>query len=572
MSGTKNPINSDDLVDLGEEHHKAGRLQDAESHYRKALEIDPGHPGALYYLASLAYDDGRLPLATQLVEELLRGDPSDAEAWHLRGVIAHKEGSFSSAVECFNKAVALQPAYSQAYYSLGNTLSSAENIDAALVNFQRAATLNPSFAEAHCAIGTLFQEQQHFEQALSSYRHAIQLKPDFELAYQKIGYLFISLEKWDDAIASFRKAIAENVSGGLIHAGLGAALSAINQHHVAIAHFTHAIALTPDYPEVHHHYGNALQALGRFRETLVSYDKALLLKPDYSEVIGKRESVLKNIEQLGERDLLKRELIEADVVTTISKNIDLTSETTQIPSEAPSIQLTYPIAAVENLHYINYQYAPSRFADKKMITIDGHDVRILSQHSEPEVVVFENVLSDTECDLLIDLARPRLAPSKTVNPGSATNYIFSESRTSESGSFVRGENEFLRTIEKRLAVLMNLPVDHGEGMQILHYAVGAQYEPHHDYFDPESVSGSIFLQKTGQRMATLIMYLNDVDDGGETVFPKIDYAVKPRKGCAVYFSYCDAAGKLDYLTLHGGAPVKSGEKWIATKWVRQRAW
>lgn len=65
------------------------------------------------------------------------------------------------------------------------------------------------------------------------------------------------------------------------------------------------------------------------------------------------------------------------------------------------------------------------------------------------------------------------------------------------------------------------------------------------------------------------MSLNDVADGGETVFPEIGLSVVPRRGHAVYFSYCNSRNQVDPRTLHGGAPVRCGEKRIATKWLRQ---
>ena len=70
-------------------------------------------------------------------------------------------------------------------------------------------------------------------------------------------------------------------------------------------------------------------------------------------------------------------------------------------------------------------------------------------------------------------------------------------------------------------------------------------------------------------MGSLVMYLNDVEDGGETIFPEIGFSVIPRRGHAVYFAYCNSRNQGDPLTLHGGAPVRRGEKWIATKWLRQ---
>ena len=72
----------------------------------------------------------------------------------------------------------------------------------------------------------------------------------------------------------------------------------------------------------------------------------------------------------------------------------------------------------------------------------------------------------------------------------------------------------------------------------------------------------------GQRIATLIMYLNDVESGGSTIFPDIGLDVLPHKGNAVFFAYSSERGELDNRTLHGGSPVSGGEKWIATKWIR----
>jgi prolyl 4-hydroxylase len=58
--------------------------------------------------------------------------------------------------------------------------------------------------------------------------------------------------------------------------------------------------------------------------------------------------------------------------------------------------------------------------------------------------------------------------------------------------------------------------------------------------------------------------------GGETEFPELELAVMPRRGRGVYFEYCNADGAVDPRCLHAGRPVTEGEKWVATKWLRQR--
>jgi prolyl 4-hydroxylase len=187
----------------------------------------------------------------------------------------------------------------------------------------------------------------------------------------------------------------------------------------------------------------------------------------------------------------------------------------------------------------------------------------------PRVVLFGNLLAPEECDELVAQSRTKLQRSTVVNPETG-GWDVHEHRTSNGTHFERGENELVRRIETRLSELVGFPVDHGEPLQILNYLVGGEYRPHWDYFDPAQPGNEKVLENGGQRVATLIMYLNDVEAGGSTVFPDIGLDVLPRKGNAVYFAYTTDAGELDKRTLHGGSPVAQGEKWIATKWVRQQ--
>jgi prolyl 4-hydroxylase len=111
---------------------------------------------------------------------------------------------------------------------------------------------------------------------------------------------------------------------------------------------------------------------------------------------------------------------------------------------------------------------------------------------------------------------------------------------------------------------MNIPIAHGEGLQILRYTPGQQYKAHHDFF---SSTNKVV---NNNRISTLVMYLNDVEEGGETFFPQLNFSVSPKKGMAVYFEYFYNDQTLNDLTLHGGAPVITGEKWVATQWMRKQ--
>ena len=193
-------------------------------------------------------------------------------------------------------------------------------------------------------------------------------------------------------------------------------------------------------------------------------------------------------------------------------------------------------------------------------------VHVLASVASPQVVVFGALLSDEECEALIELARPRLARSLTVETRTGGEEVNS-ARTSQGMFFQRGESELIARIEARIARLLNWPVENGEGLQVLRYGPGAEYKPHYDYFDPGEPGTPTILKRGGQRVGTVVMYLGEPEKGGATVFPDIGLEVGPKRGCAVFFSYDRPHPST--RTLHGGAPVIAGEKWIATKWLRQ---
>ena len=201
-----------------------------------------------------------------------------------------------------------------------------------------------------------------------------------------------------------------------------------------------------------------------------------------------------------------------------------------------------------------------------VIDVEGHAVDVVMTLKHPRVVVFGNLLTGAECDELMALARPRLERSETVDTATGGSEV-NAARTSDGMFFDRGEHSVISRLEQRIAVLLNWPVEHGEGLQILRYRPGARYEPHYDYFDPEKSGTPRILERGGQRVGTLVMYLNTPERGGSTTFPDAGLEVAPVRGSAVFFSYDRPHPST--RTLHGGAPVLAGEKWVATKWLRE---
>lgn len=199
---------------------------------------------------------------------------------------------------------------------------------------------------------------------------------------------------------------------------------------------------------------------------------------------------------------------------------------------------------------------------------------------KPRIVLFHNFLSAEECDYLRSIAIPRLHVSTVVDAKTGKG-IKSDVRTS-SGMFlnpVERNYPMIQAIEKRISVYSQIPVENGELIQVLRYEKNQFYRAHHDYF-----SDSFNVKRGGQRIATMLMYLSDNVEGGETYFPMAGtgecscggkmikgLCVKPTKGDAVLFWSMGLNGQSDPDSLHGGCEVLSGEKWSATKWMRQRS-
>ena len=207
---------------------------------------------------------------------------------------------------------------------------------------------------------------------------------------------------------------------------------------------------------------------------------------------------------------------------------------------------------------------PQLDASPAQVDCGDRTVNVLLAMAQPRIVVFGNLLSPEECDALIADAAPRMARSLTVATKTGGEEI-NDDRTSDGMFFQRG---LIQRIEERIARLLNWPIENGEGLQVLHYRPGAEYKPHYDYFDPAEPGTPTIVQRGGQRVGTLVMYLNTPEKGGGTTFPDVHLEVAPQRGNAVFFSY--ERPHPSTRTLHGGAPVIAGEKWIATKWLRER--
>lgn len=215
--------------------------------------------------------------------------------------------------------------------------------------------------------------------------------------------------------------------------------------------------------------------------------------------------------------------------------------------------------------------SPSQFTSRVKegpILYDGsRAMRVCMRLASPHITVLENVMSPEECDQLVAMSEPSLKRSTTVDNKTGGRSVIRD-RTSDGMSWARDSHAFINQLDERFSRLMGWPIEHGEGLQVARYQEGGQYTPHYDYFPPEHPGSHVAMERGGQRVSTLLLYLNTPDEGGETAFPRIDLKIHAHKGMGVIFEYTTEDGAIDPKSLHAGLPVLRGEKWIATRWMR----
>jgi len=284
------------------------------------------------------------------------------------------------------------------------------------------------------------------------------------------------------------------------------------------------------------------------------------------EVDGEEVVVIEDVAREDVSELSREEVKSPrDVSAPKDEDETLRRELEEIES-APHVALESPFAA-------------SSSSSVKTTALDPTRIRTISLN-QPRAFLYEGFLTDDECDHILELSRGRLRKSGVVDAATGGSTV-SDIRTS-TGTFInRGQDDVIMEIEKRIERWSHVPRVNGEPLQVLRYEPGQEYRSHFDYFFHDG-------GKKNNRIATVLLYLSDVEEGGETVFPNTDApanrnvseysacgaggrAVKARKGDALLFWSMKPGGELDSGSSHAGCPVIKGEKWTATKWMHVNA-
>lgn len=183
-----------------------------------------------------------------------------------------------------------------------------------------------------------------------------------------------------------------------------------------------------------------------------------------------------------------------------------------------------------------------------------------------ELYAVTGFLDPTECDHLIGLIDRVAKPSRVYDPETQARV-----RTSYSGDVDRNDS-FVRMVERRICDLMGIDESWGETLQGQRYLPGQEYQAHFDWFDTSAPYWPEETRRGGQRCWTAMIFLNDVEEGGQTEFTNLGIAIPPQRGVLLAWNNATVEGVPNSYTKHAATPVIRGVKHVVTKWFRTRRW
>ncbi len=272
-------------LDLATQHHRAGRLTEAEAIYRQILAAVPDHPGATHLLGVLSGMKGDLGVAEEFLRRSIALAPRDAMFYVnlARFLAQYAPGRLAEVPDLYRRALEIVPREPLIYYDLGTTLQLLKRFDEALAAYEQALDLKPDFAQACNNKGSVLKEKGRFEEALTCYGRALELQPNLLEAHANLGALFHAQRRFEEAVNHYQKALQINPGHAQVLFSLGISLFELARFEDAIAVYRRAIELQPGYVDARINLGNSLRMIGQIDEAILAYQAALRIDPRHAD-------------------------------------------------------------------------------------------------------------------------------------------------------------------------------------------------------------------------------------------------------------------------------------------------
>ncbi len=304
------PDNAKAYSNLGNILKDLCNLQEAELSTRKAIELKPDYAEAHYNLGNILQDLGNLKEAELSTRKAIKINPNFAIAHSNLGIILKDLCNLKEAELSTRKAIEINPNYAIAHSNLGIILKDLCNLQEAELSARKAIELKPDYAEAHYNLGNILQDLGNLKEAELSTRKAIEISPNFALAHSNLGIILKDLGNLKEAELSTRKAIEINPNYAIAHSNLGVILKDLCNLQDAEISLRKAIKVNPNYAKAHSNLGIILKDLCNLQDAEISLRKAIEIKPDDANAFSNLGIILRDLGKLQEAEISTRKAIE----------------------------------------------------------------------------------------------------------------------------------------------------------------------------------------------------------------------------------------------------------------------
>lgn len=328
------------------QHHRAGRLNDAEAAYQSVLNADPRNASALHYLGVIASQRGQFDRSVELISRAiklqpslvgphvnlanvlrsmgrnkaaekqcrraLKLDPNNAEAHVSLGLVLRQMGNNRDAVAALRRAVALAPGDANTHYNLANALKDDGQLEKAEAEYLAAASLRPDFVYALNNLAVVETELEKYEAAEGHYRKSLAIEPKFAETHYNLGNLLKTMDRLDEACASFEQAIALNPRHYMAYNNLGFCLKERKLYEKSDAAFHRAIEIEPEFYDSHMNLADSLFERNRGSEAVELYESVISSHPDDQDARYRLANALQQTGHTDEAEAVCSGILEKD--------------------------------------------------------------------------------------------------------------------------------------------------------------------------------------------------------------------------------------------------------------------
>lgn len=307
---------------------------------------------------------------------------------------------------------------------------------------------------------------------------------------------------------------------------------------------------------------------GNVHTALLMTNELLELVPDHERAVGNKVYYEKELEKEAKQKALRGDDGSVDVPVDTTTKIRTSTSNPHVYDSSERKLYEQLCRGEAERSVAETSKLKCRYVTNKSPFLKIAPLKLEEANLKPYIVIYHDVISEAEMELVKRLAKPRFRRA-TVQNYKTGELEVANYRISKSAWLKDHEHPYIKAIGERVEDMTGLTMSTAEELQVVNYGIGGHYEPHFDFARREETNAFKSLG-TGNRIATVLFYMSDVTQGGATVFPSLRLALWPKKGAAAFWFNLHASGQGDYSTRHAACPVLTGTKWVSNKWIHER--